>query len=101
MIIIVIVEIPLHDPDPGPENHSDHEYDHEQDIQPLERRGIVVLLEMAEQEHKQERGDKRAPGAEGDVTEDVEGGELRGENRTAGGALFTILFPIQRIERGK
>jgi signal transduction histidine kinase len=29
------------------------------------------------------------------------GGELRGENRTAGGALFTILFPIQRIERGK
>ncbi len=29
------------------------------------------------------------------------GGELSGENRTEGGALFTIMFPIQRIEGGK
>ncbi len=29
------------------------------------------------------------------------GGELRGENRTEGGALFMILFPIQRFDGGK
>ena len=85
----------------APQQHGDG--DAGQDHQPAHGRRALLLEEMAlgavfadglalaladaqgpdhlgpEQEHEQQRRDQRSAGAEGDVAEDIEGGELRGE----------------------